>query len=1208
MKLFYLNVLLLLCSFLGAAAQTTTLTFSTGPDWTDALLLKSLKSTEAYMATTNYNTYPRIASTAWTHSGSQISYRTLLKFDLSSIPEGTTVQSATLYFYSDPANTSGEISNHALSGSNAFYLQKVTQAWTPSTVTWNTQPTTSTTGRVWVGPSTSATENITVNLTTLVQDMINSPATNYGLMMKLENEVYYRSRSYASTDHANSALHPKLVVTLSTPVTVSNEWFNTIGLIFQDLDRTPVTTGLLADYGMYLANVNKFNGIRSDTNHVVYEEWQALYTTLFSSQFNNNTTLTQPETVFDQVEDVAVQNTGHEMLVGMHYRYERIRADAVTSNLLSVENNKLYDVPNRTQSPYEMADCFAIAPKYEVLDGATHSFLFKPELFYNNTGKAISAIQVDADDGLDYQPLVFNTPRTVNYSTEGEKIFRFKIMYTDNSVFESHSKVQVQNITTATPVARLASTVAPPFLFTGTQTFQGPGESQPKAGKALITIAYANADQVLRKPFIVVEGFDPWKIINPDKPGKNYSFEKFVNGDPESGNRGLTRQIDYNGYATLGDAIEGEGFDIVFVDFDNGTDYIERNALMVEDLIKKINTDKVAINGVKEKNVVLGASMGGMVARYALRHMEQESGTASHDTRLFMSFDTGHQGVNVPLGLQALITNYAGRKINVGLLGGPPVTLDFKTLYPALGRAYTLLNSPAARQMLYYSVTGLGNTMIYNNSVHDDFYRSYSQMGWPRLGGISTAAIASGSECGTDQGFAPYTALVETHSVNFKYRFLRTYTKVNTLPNQTSQRIYYNKTWVRFYILWAIEVNITLFESEFYSRPSILPLDNAPGGVQDMEKWGKLPFKPNQNLFCFVPIFSALDIGGGQQPITYNEVFKAYSPAAPPISPYDVRAANFFSNPTEAGITNELHVQITKKNAIWLFQEMTEGSAFSSCSAACFGGSVQPDISGPGIICTTGATLTLNNPPLGSYTWNVSQNLLITSGQGTPSITVKATTSSSTGNGSVYLTNAGCQTESTPAKSVWVGKPVFQQSLNGPSILTVGTSGLYTTTPAGGATGSYIWEIPSGWRLVSSGVSSTQISGRVEAGTTGLHTIDLRVANNCGTGMTYTYVTGESSGGGGGCLASVSVSPNPANGDITVNIIYPPPCEPCSPCINGVDYTTEADYALYDMQSNNVRMGKTTNQKINTSGLRSGVYILKMMLNDLAYSTNVIVE
>ena len=106
-------------------AQVTT-TISASSNWTDVLLLKSLKPSEAYMATTNYNTYPRLAATAWTHSGAQITYRSLLKFDLAFIPAGTTVISAVLYLNSDPAYASGELSNQY---SNSIYFQKVTQSF-----------------------------------------------------------------------------------------------------------------------------------------------------------------------------------------------------------------------------------------------------------------------------------------------------------------------------------------------------------------------------------------------------------------------------------------------------------------------------------------------------------------------------------------------------------------------------------------------------------------------------------------------------------------------------------------------------------------------------------------------------------------------------------------------------------------------------------------------------------------------------------------------------------------------------------------------------------------------------------------------------------------------------------------------------------------------------------------------------------------------
>ena len=126
MKHLFLSLFLLVAVCIAVNGQTTTITISTGTDWTDATLIKSLKSSESSMATTNYSSYPRLAVTAWNHSNAQISYRTLLKFDHPTIPIGTVVQSATLYVYSDPANSSGEFSN---SGSNLFYIQKVPQTF-----------------------------------------------------------------------------------------------------------------------------------------------------------------------------------------------------------------------------------------------------------------------------------------------------------------------------------------------------------------------------------------------------------------------------------------------------------------------------------------------------------------------------------------------------------------------------------------------------------------------------------------------------------------------------------------------------------------------------------------------------------------------------------------------------------------------------------------------------------------------------------------------------------------------------------------------------------------------------------------------------------------------------------------------------------------------------------------------------------------------
>ena len=130
------------------AQQTITIT---GNDLQDAMLYRNLRPGYEYTYNTNYGNHPRIAAVAWSASGYNSSMRSLLSFNLSAIPSGSVIQSATLYLYSDPTITgsSDAKGNSQLIGSNAIYLEKVTSAWDEFTVTWNNQPGTTTTDRVW---------------------------------------------------------------------------------------------------------------------------------------------------------------------------------------------------------------------------------------------------------------------------------------------------------------------------------------------------------------------------------------------------------------------------------------------------------------------------------------------------------------------------------------------------------------------------------------------------------------------------------------------------------------------------------------------------------------------------------------------------------------------------------------------------------------------------------------------------------------------------------------------------------------------------------------------------------------------------------------------------------------------------------------------------------------------------------------------------
>lgn len=201
------------------------------------------------------------------------------------------------------------------------------------------------------------------------------------------------------------------------------------------------------------------------------------------------------------------------------------------------------------------------------------------------------------------------------------------------------------------------------------------GEATTYPGEGEYEI-FLSADTILDKPIFIVDQFDPGDTI--DIPSI-YSL------------------LDFSGTSSdqnLADILRAEGFDIVILNFptytraedavtvDGGADFIERNAMILVELIELINAEKVANS--PDQNVIIGLSMGGIIARYALNYMENQSLDA--DTRLYISFDSPHHGANIPIGLQHQLNWLAFNGTN-------PIT----EVQPLING---LLKSPATKQLL----------------------------------------------------------------------------------------------------------------------------------------------------------------------------------------------------------------------------------------------------------------------------------------------------------------------------------------------------------------------------------------------------------------------------------------------------------------------------------------------------------------------------
>ena len=201
-------------------------------------------------------TSPDFAAIDWTVSGNPFTSRSLINFDFSSIPSNATISSATLSFYGNPTTSNSQGST----GNNTCYLQRVTSAWTSATVTWSSQPTTTTLNQVTIPQSSSIYQDYpSIDMTTLFTDAFNNQSSSFGFIMKLVNESLSNSMVFCSTDYSDPDKRPKLVVCYTTPNGEKN--------IFDEKSAFKIYPNPSSDY-FFLSGESKLN---ENLSTVIYD-------------------------------------------------------------------------------------------------------------------------------------------------------------------------------------------------------------------------------------------------------------------------------------------------------------------------------------------------------------------------------------------------------------------------------------------------------------------------------------------------------------------------------------------------------------------------------------------------------------------------------------------------------------------------------------------------------------------------------------------------------------------------------------------------------------------------------------------------------------------------------------------------------------------------------------------------------------------------
>jgi hypothetical protein len=414
----------------------------------------------------------------------------------------------------------------------------------------------------------------------------------------------------------------------------------------------------------------------------------------------------------------------------------------------------------------------------------------------------------------------------VNYATSGEKISTFTITYTDNTTLTTYGKIYFQYQTLAAKAANASSCFdldpyKQDFVLQADLPFTGYAVGDPTIkAKIEYRVFYGNTDKKIRKPIIILDGFDPGdkrKIEDCDcEADTDCAARNTTNGvfDPEK----HKSMVDFNEYfdpniqqiTKLIPQLRALGYDVILVNhpkyktvnllngqmvnIDGGAYYIESNAMA---LVKLLIETKAILdtNASTAQIAIVGPSMGGQISRYALAYMEKNN--IPHHTYLWVSVDSPHLGANIPLGDQALLNLVKGSSNEANTfyekeLSSPAAQqqlIEFHKEQSTTFSGITLNNYHLVNQdLLNAQTTTQGMLLNRGNTIFQEHYNRQFANGLPNSDGypvnLRKLAMVNGSLSGskeslTSNGQPTYTFAND----NEKVLNLRGFQRVNiSLP------------------------------------------------------------------------------------------------------------------------------------------------------------------------------------------------------------------------------------------------------------------------------------------------------------------------------------------------------------------------------------------------------------------------------------------
>lgn len=981
---------------------------------------------------------------------------------------------------------------------------------------------------------------------------------------------------------------------------------DSINSILQYLNMNKVPYGILYDKVVDLSSLGRYSDTATDSLKPVSNPLQ-FHQAYFEYYYSHVDTsqIIPPDSIINTLS--AQYDSNIHPLVILKANFANIKQYAIDSGLLSFQNGHLYDKGDSIVSAYDTNAVTLISLGLDSIgvSTGTHKIVLDPLFILGNDSMAIDTIKLSFSNGNTDQyfyvnginksqykvlpPITFNVNATdsvivVNVtitSTNGKKLGN-KFSFVNAAKLTTNSggtltKLEGCNGGDSYPITGYMPDVSilNDYGFVWRNHVYGLPPASPAEGTYYVFYADKNCGtHQVTNPVIFIDGFDP----SNSRDAKDI-YNNYIN----------KTQIICDGIPVyLADKMRADGYDLIILDYKDGGNLIEKNGLLLAKTLEDIYSRYSST--LQDDFVVIGPSMGALVAQYGLAWMEKNG--HSHHTRLYISFDGPHHGANVPLGLQKFI-DYID---NAGLLNS--------LAQKAFQGLENTLDGYAAKQMLDLHFFSNSQSEPAPDRDRTIFLKHLNSVNtWP--GALRKVAIINGNrDAINNQNVNPGDLILQfEHSTGWSWL---SYKDIDwnvhaSEPNETN-RIMHN---------WSAMLGWLLLNTSFgwtnayhVPGPNNAALDICPGSY-----FGGLSGMHLQDGFS--------SLGGIVSGYYHKANYTTFIPTVSSTASYSLTSSNYnlyqsFSNDIISSCANNTpfnwvyadhvstdHVQVDNNIGNWFINEIEHKTqnlgTYNNNSY----------IHGPGNVCYNNTAIyTTAVPSTANINWSVGPGLTIFGGRNSPLCIVK-----STNNSSAIASNVSCTFTPTCAdpltnstitvnKTVYSGAPsLFLSFIPFPLL-----SCLYiadVTPPYYDAT--YEWSV-NGAPWVSTGRANIYL---LDVSHTGSVPINVRITHSCGVYNIYAYTPAC-----GHKEPDISSDSNSVDGMITDDIIISPnPTR--SSWLFKTTYKEAISLQLCSIQgkvlwSHPLQLVTEEGLNIPCSSLAPGVYLLKVTTRNKTWNVKLV--